>query len=140
MKIEITARLLSTGANIVDQDFFEGLGFSHYVASERLKAGLDDANPSHAAAHRGLDLLQQRLEEELRAGVQLLYEAHWAKLRAGAALYLAEGVIGAMKKELPVRHWPTLPETQLIPDLLADAPRRVQEMMRKAKENARPGT
>jgi len=48
--------------------------------------------------------------------------------------------IGAMKKELPVRHWPTLPETQLIPDLLAEAPRRVQEMMRKAKENARPGT
>lgn len=47
--------------------------------------------------------------------------------------------ISAMKKELPVRHWPTLPETQLIPELLADAPRRVQEMIRKAKDNARPG-
>src|ERR1700686_470962 len=34
--------IVSTGANIVDQDFFEGLGFRHYVASERLKAGLDD--------------------------------------------------------------------------------------------------
>ena len=34
--------IVSTGANIVDQDFFEGLGFKHYVASERLKAGLDD--------------------------------------------------------------------------------------------------
>jgi deoxyhypusine synthase len=32
----------STGANIVDQDFFEGLGFKHYIASERLKAGMDD--------------------------------------------------------------------------------------------------
>ncbi|REK11418.1 MAG: deoxyhypusine synthase [Planctomycetota bacterium] len=34
--------IVSTGANIVDQDFFEGLGFRHYVAPERLKAGLDD--------------------------------------------------------------------------------------------------
>lgn len=46
--------------------------------------------------------------------------------------------ISAMKKELPVRHWPTLPETALIADLLADAPRRVQEMIRKSKDNARP--
>jgi deoxyhypusine synthase len=35
--------IVSTGANIVDQDFFEALGFRHYVAEERLKAGLDDA-------------------------------------------------------------------------------------------------
>jgi probable DNA metabolism protein len=48
--------------------------------------------------------------------------------------------IGAMKRELPVRHWPTLPETELIPDLLNEAPRRVQEMIRKAKQAARPGT
>lgn len=34
--------IVSTGANIVDQDFFEALGFRHYRASERLKAGLDD--------------------------------------------------------------------------------------------------
>ena len=34
--------IVSTGANIVDQDFFEGLGFRHYLAPERLKAGLDD--------------------------------------------------------------------------------------------------
>ena len=24
--------IVSTGANIVDQDFFEGLGFKHYIA------------------------------------------------------------------------------------------------------------
>ena len=29
--------IVSTGANIVDQDFFEGLGFQHYVAPERLQ-------------------------------------------------------------------------------------------------------
>ena len=34
--------IVSTGANIVDQDFFEALGFKHYQADERLKAGLDD--------------------------------------------------------------------------------------------------
>src|ERR1700754_3069829 len=34
--------IVSTGANIVDQDFFEALGYKHYVADERLKAGLDD--------------------------------------------------------------------------------------------------
>lgn len=34
--------VVSTGANIVDQDFFEALGFSHYIAEERLRAGMDD--------------------------------------------------------------------------------------------------
>ncbi len=35
--------IVSNGANIVDQDFFEALGFRHYIAEERLRAGLDDA-------------------------------------------------------------------------------------------------
>ncbi len=34
--------IVSTGANIVDQDFFEALGFRHYAADERLKAGTED--------------------------------------------------------------------------------------------------
>ncbi len=34
--------IVSTGANLVDQDFFEGLGFRHYVAPDRFKSGLDD--------------------------------------------------------------------------------------------------
>jgi deoxyhypusine synthase len=34
--------IVSTGANIVDQDFFEGLGFKHYIADERFKGGLND--------------------------------------------------------------------------------------------------
>src|SRR5687768_7270742 len=29
--------IVSTGANIVDQDFFEALGYKHYIAAERLK-------------------------------------------------------------------------------------------------------
>ena len=34
-----------------------------------------------------------------------------------------------MKSEMPVKHWPTLPETKIIDDLLEDAPRRVQKMI-----------
>ena len=34
--------IVSTGANIVDQDFFEALGFRHYIADEQLKSGMDD--------------------------------------------------------------------------------------------------
>jgi deoxyhypusine synthase len=34
--------VVSTGANIVDQDFFEGLGFRHYVAPEIYRSGLFD--------------------------------------------------------------------------------------------------
>jgi DNA polymerase len=36
---------------------------------------------------------------------------------------------GAMTRELPVRHWPTLPEATLIPSLLAKAPARVAHMI-----------
>jgi len=37
--------------------------------------------------------------------------------------------VNAMKKEMPVRHWPTLPEAELIPDLLAKASSRVESMI-----------
>ena len=31
--------IVSTGANIVDQDFFEALGFKHYIAADEFKSG-----------------------------------------------------------------------------------------------------
>ncbi len=34
--------IVSTGANIVDQDFFEGLGFKHYIAPEQYRWGMFD--------------------------------------------------------------------------------------------------
>lgn len=37
--------------------------------------------------------------------------------------------LNAMIREMPVRHWATLPETEIIQDLLNDAPRRVSEMI-----------
>lgn len=56
--------IISTGANIVDQDFFEALGFRHYLADERLKAGLDDT----ALLELNIDRIYDTLidEEELR--------------------------------------------------------------------------
>src|SRR5688500_15525693 len=44
--------VVSTGANIVDQDFFEALGFKHYVAEERLKSGLFDGELREHALDR----------------------------------------------------------------------------------------
>ena len=56
--------IVSTGANIVDQDFFEALGFRHYIAEERLKAGLDDNHLLECSIDRIYDTLID--EEELR--------------------------------------------------------------------------
>ena len=56
--------IVSTGANIVDQDFFEGLGFQHYIAPERLKAGMDDDKLRELHIDRIYDTLID--EDELR--------------------------------------------------------------------------
>ncbi len=37
--------------------------------------------------------------------------------------------VSMMKREMPVRHWPTMPETELIPDLLREASQRVDRMV-----------
>jgi deoxyhypusine synthase len=56
--------IVSTGANIVDQDFFEALGFRHYIAPERFKAGLDDDRLRELQIDRIYDTLID--ENELR--------------------------------------------------------------------------
>jgi deoxyhypusine synthase len=55
---------VSTGANMVDQDFFEALGFRHYIADENLKSGLYDGELRDHAIDRIYDTLID--EEELR--------------------------------------------------------------------------
>jgi DNA polymerase len=40
--------------------------------------------------------------------------------------------LGAMRKEMPVRFWGDLPEAAIIPDLLQQAPARVDEMIRRS--------
>jgi deoxyhypusine synthase len=56
--------IVSTGANIVDQDFFEALGFRHYTADERFKTGLDDEILRQPHIDRIYDTLID--EDELR--------------------------------------------------------------------------
>ena len=46
--------------------------------------------------------------------------------------------INAMIKEMPTRHWATLPEADLIPQLLADAAGRVAAMAAKPVDSAAP--
>jgi deoxyhypusine synthase len=56
--------IVSTGANIVDQDFFEALGFRHYVAADEYKSGLFDGELREHAIDRIYDTLIS--EDELR--------------------------------------------------------------------------
>ncbi|MDP9173817.1 MAG: deoxyhypusine synthase [Planctomycetota bacterium] len=56
--------IVSTGANIVDQDFFEALGFRHYIAEERFKSGMYDGELRELMIDRIYDTLID--EDELR--------------------------------------------------------------------------
>jgi deoxyhypusine synthase len=56
--------VVSTGANIVDQDFFEALGFRHYVADDRYKSGMFDGELRDLMIDRIYDTFID--EEELR--------------------------------------------------------------------------
>jgi deoxyhypusine synthase len=56
--------IVSTGANIVDQDFFEALGFKHYIAAEQLKSGMYDGMLRDHQIDRIYDTLID--EDELR--------------------------------------------------------------------------
>jgi deoxyhypusine synthase len=56
--------IVSTGANIVDQDFFEALGYKHYLAAEQLKSGMYDSMLRDHALDRIYDTLID--EDELR--------------------------------------------------------------------------
>ena len=54
----------STGANIVDQDFFEALGFRHYIAGDEYKYGNGDGDLRELMIDRIYDTFID--EEELR--------------------------------------------------------------------------
>src|SRR6201985_416286 len=56
--------IVSTGANIVDQDFFEALGYRHYIATEEYKYGAFDAELREMGIDRIYDTLIN--EDELR--------------------------------------------------------------------------
>ena len=56
--------IVSTGANIVDQDFFEALGFRHYVGEEKLRSGMYDGELRDLHIDRIYDTLID--EDDLR--------------------------------------------------------------------------
>jgi deoxyhypusine synthase len=56
--------IVSTGANMIDQDFFEALGFRHYLAPEEYKSGTKDGELREAMIDRIYDTLID--EQELR--------------------------------------------------------------------------
>jgi deoxyhypusine synthase len=56
--------IVSTGANIVDQDFFEALGFRHYIAGDEYKYGNRDGDLRELMIDRIYDTFID--EEELR--------------------------------------------------------------------------
>jgi deoxyhypusine synthase len=56
--------IVSTGANIVDQDFFEALGFRHYIAGDEYKYGNGDSELRELMIDRIYDTFID--EEELR--------------------------------------------------------------------------
>jgi deoxyhypusine synthase len=56
--------VVSTGANIVDQDFFEALGYKHWIAADLYRQGTEDATLRELMIDRIYDTLID--EEELR--------------------------------------------------------------------------
>jgi len=64
IKNNMVDAIVSTGANIVDQDFFEALGFRHYFAEERFKSGMFDEELRQLMIDRIYDTLID--EDELR--------------------------------------------------------------------------
>src|SRR5947209_12887961 len=64
MRHNMIDAIVSTGANIVDQDFFEALGFQHYVAPDEYKSGTLDGELRELMIDRIYDTFID--EEELR--------------------------------------------------------------------------
>jgi len=56
--------IVSTGANLIDQDFFEALGFRHWIAEDRFRSGMYDGELRELMIDRIYDTFID--EEELR--------------------------------------------------------------------------
>lgn len=72
VRFNMVDAVVSTGANIVDQDFFEGLGYKHYIADDRFKAGMDDQYLRELNIDRIYDTFID--EDELRACDEVMHQ------------------------------------------------------------------
>ncbi len=92
--------IVSTGANIVDQDFFEGLGFTHYIAPGSPEAPpVDDMTLRNLMIDRIYDTYID--EDELRACDDATKQV-FDSLEAGA--YSSRELIDAMGAYLAANH------------------------------------
>ncbi|MBK9188162.1 MAG: deoxyhypusine synthase [Phycisphaerales bacterium] len=92
--------IVSTGANIVDQDFFEGLGFKHYIAPGSPEAPpVDDLTLRNLMIDRIYDTYIN--EDDLRACDHVTYEIFNA-FEPGA--YSSREFIEAMGAYLAAKH------------------------------------
>ncbi len=66
-------------------------------------------------------------------GLEELWRTYYANIFNPARVK-----VRAMKKEMPVRHWATLPETGIIKQLLREAPGRVEQMMKATPNRKSP--
>jgi deoxyhypusine synthase len=64
IKNNMVDAVVSTGANMIDQDFFEALGFKHYIAGDEFKSGTRDGELRDLMIDRIYDTFID--EEELR--------------------------------------------------------------------------
>lgn len=67
----------------------------------------------------------QNLSENPKDELEQLWQTYYRAIFNPARIK-----IKAMKREMPVRYWHNLPETQMIPSLLEEAPERVSAMMK----------
>ena len=50
--------IVSTGANMIDQDFFEALGFRHWMADDKFKSGMFDGEAAqNVVVHKNVALV-----------------------------------------------------------------------------------
>jgi len=110
--------IVSTGANLIDQDFFEALGFRHYIADDKYRSGMFDNDLRQMMIDRIYDTLideeelrhcdeqTQRLFDELPprpySSRQLLHEFGAAIERRGGGKTVDSILHEAYKKQVPV--------------------------------------
>jgi len=110
--------VVSTGANMIDQDFFEALGFRHYLAPDEFKSGTRDGELRELMIDRIYDTFID--EEELRvcdettqkifdeieprpySSRELLREVGAYLQRAGGPRCSDSIIYEAYKKEVPI--------------------------------------
>ncbi|WDQ15350.1 UdgX family uracil-DNA binding protein [Rhodopirellula sp. P2] len=94
---------------------FKGMHWSIFTPDE--SASWDQ---SELQFGRGVPASQVDSEDSLEE----LWKTYYASIFNPARVKVA-----TMKREMPVRHWATLPEAELIPELLEQAPTRVEKMI-----------